>query len=313
LLKISFLHHNSGDNDVSLPDFYTQTMAEQPSTQESLLQKPLARVLSLARAIWRRIENIVFGIVLFFIVLYLVMQMPSVQNWLVGKVAAHLSDELHTTVQVRGVNISFFDHLVLEGLYVQDLKGDTLLYAGELTAGLNSNIFTFFANKLEFSEINLSEARFNIRRKEGEYDNNLQFLLDYLSSEPKSPPKKPVPFKVRIQNLRLTNVEFLQDDEVRGQRMHFRVPSAIIRVNNLDIPSKIVDIRSAEFKGFSLAIEERPSHPLPVRAVPVAQMIASSVDSINNALPKKPMRFSIERFSLNEGRFRLDKYGELTN
>ncbi|MCE7923959.1 MAG: hypothetical protein DYG98_12950 [Haliscomenobacteraceae bacterium CHB4] len=308
------MYHNSGRFDVSLPDFLPeQIMAQQPSTQDPSTKKPLQRVWALTQAIWRRVENIVFGVVLFFLILYLVLQMPVVQNWLIGKITAYLSDELHTTVEVRNVNISFFDNLVLEGFYVQDLKGDTLLYAGELTAGLNSNIFTLMNNKLEFNEISLSKARFNIRRKEGDYDNNLQFILDYFATEPKRPPKKPVPFRIRIQNLRLNDVEFLQDDEVRGQRMHYYLPSAAIRVNNLDIPSKIVDIRSADIHGFSLAIEERPSRPLPERAVPVAQAISSSVDSINAALPKKPMQFFIGRFSLTEGRFRLDKYAEVTN
>lgn len=271
-------------------------------------KRPLQRILALSQMVWRRIENIVFGIVLTLIVLYLVLQMPAVQNWLVRKVVAYLSSELNTTVQVRNINISFFDNLVLEGFYVQDLKGDTLLYAGELAAGLNTNVFTLFSSKLEFNEISLTKARFNIRRKAGEYHNNLQFILDYFDSGPKTPPKKPTPFRVRIQNLHLSDVEFLQDDEVRGQRMHFKLPSATIRVNNLDLPSKIVDVRSADIKGLSFALEESPSKPLPERAVPVAQAIASAIDTIENAQPKRPLRFSIGRFSLTDGRFSLDKY-----
>lgn len=288
-------------------------MAEQPHTQDSSLQKPLLRIWSLAQAVWRRIENIVFGIVLLFLLLYLILQMPAVQNWLIRKITTYLSEELHTRVEIRNVNISFFDNLVLEGFYVEDLKGDTLLYAGELTAGLNSNIFTLLNNKLEFNEISLSKARFNIRRSEGEYDNNLQFILDYFDSGPTRPPKKPTPFRIRVQNLRLNDVEFLTDDKVRGQRMVFRVPSAAIKVNNLDIPSKIVDIRSADFHGFSFTMEDTPSRPLPERAVPVARAISSSVDSINKTLPVKPMQFFIGRFSLDDGRFRMDKYSEVTN
>lgn len=288
-------------------------MANKPQTHNESPQKPLLRAWALALAVWRRIENIVFGIVLFLLILYLVLQMPVVQNWLVRKITGYLSEELHTTVQIRNVNISFFDNLVLEGFYVQDLKGDTLLYAGELTAGLNSNIFTLLNNKLEFNEIRLNKARFNIRRKEGEYDNNLQFILDYFASEPSRPPKKPKPFRIRVQNLHLNDVEFLQDDQVRGQRMLFRVPSAAIKVNNLDIPSKIVDIRSADIHGFSLTIEETPGHPLPERAVPVARMISSSIDSIEKAEPRKPMQFFVWRFSLDGGQFRLDKYDDVTN
>ena len=193
---------------------------------------------------------------------------------------------------------------------MQDLKGDTLLYAGELTAGLNSNIFTLLNNKLEFNELSLTNARFNMRRAEGEYDNNLQFLIDYFSGKPKTAPKKPAPFSIRIQNLRLRDVEFLKDDAVRGQRMLFRLPSGIIRVNNLDLPSKIVDIRSADLVGLSCSITERPAHPLPERIRPVGKMISASIDTLNNLLPDEPLRFFVERFSLTEGRFQLDKFGD---
>lgn len=276
--------------------------------------KPLLfRVWALVRAVWRRVENIVFGVVLSFIVLYLVLQMPAVQNWLIRKITGYLSEELHTTVEIRRVNISFFDNLVLEGFYVEDLKGDTLLYAGELKAGLNSNIFSLLNNKLEFNEISLSMARFNIRRAVGEYDNNLQFLLDYFYKERTEPPGKPKPFSVRIQNLRLRDVEFLKDDEVSGQRMLFKTLSAAVRVNNLDLVSKVVDIRYADLNGFTLKIEERPRNPLPERVKPVAQSISASIDSLEDATAKKPLRFFIERFSLTEGRFALDNFGATPN
>ena len=289
-------------------------MSDIPPSPASEPKLPTAAsVLALLRAIWRRVENFVFALVVLFIILYFVLQLSVVQNWLINKVTGYLSDDLKTTVRVQHIGFEFFDNLVLEGFYVQDLKGDTLLYAERFTAGLNTNIFSIFQNKLEFNEIRLSKARFNIRRKEGEYDNNLQFLLDYFASAPNRPPKKPTPFRIRVQNLHLNDVEFLQDDQVRGQRMVYRIPAAAIKINNLDIPSKIVDIRSADIHGFSLTIEETPGHPLPERAVPVARMITSSIDSIEKAEPRKPMQFFVWRFSLDGGQFRLDQYRDVTN
>ncbi len=289
-------------------------MTEQPTPQDSPQPfNPARRAWSLFQAIWRRIENFVFGIILLFISFYLVLQMPAVQNWLIGKITTYLSGELQTRVEVRHVDISFFDNLILEGFYVQDLKGDTLLYAGELTAGLNSNIFSLLNNKLEFNELNLSNTRINLRRAEGEYDYNVQFLIDYFSTSPQKPPKKPKPFSVRVQNLRLRDVTFLKDDEMKGQRMVFHVPSATIRVNNLDLPSKIIDVRSADINGFSFSIVDRPGHPLPARIRPVAKTISSAIDSMKIALPQEPMRFIVDHFSLTDGRFQLDKFGDSPN
>lgn len=264
-------------------------------------------MMSYTRRFWRRVENFVFSVALFLVVLYFILQLPVVQNWIIGKITGYLSDELQTKVEIRHVDISLFDNLVLEGFYVEDLNGDTLLYAGQLTAGLNSNIFTLFRNKLEFNEISLDKARFNIRRPEGQADNNLQFILDYFSGSQPKKKKNQAPFQIRIQNLRLTDVEFLQDDRVRGQLMFFRVPSGSARINNFDAPSKIADIQYVNLEGLQVRIEEYESKPLPgikkSNAQPVSLAVADSA-----ARKREPFRFKIGRFSLDNGRFSLDKF-----
>lgn len=275
-----------------------------PSDTSFRWRRPLLRLLSYSRRIWRRIENFVFGIALTLVCLYFVLQLPVVQNWIIGKITGYLSEELQTRVEIRHVDISLFDNLVLEGFYVEDLNGDTLLYAGKLTAGLNSNIFTLFRNKLEFNEISLDKARFNIRRAEGEAHNNLWFILDYFDTGPSTRKKQPAPFRIRIQNLRLTDVEFLQDDRERGQKMFFRIPSGVARINNLDIPSKIADVQSVNLEGLYVKIEEYESKPLPG-----PKKVSNTTAAPDSTRKKRePFRFKIARFSLDNGRFSLDRY-----
>ncbi len=277
------------------------------STNSFRWRRRALRLLSYTRRGWRRIENFVFGVALTLVGLYFVLQLPIVQNWIIGKITGYLSGELHTTVEIRHVDISLFDNLVLDGFYVADLNNDTLMYAGKLTAGLNSNIFTLFRNKLEFNEITLEKARFNIRRPEGQADNNLQFILDYFSSPNTQKKREQSPFRIRIQNLRLTDVEFLQDDRVRGQKMFFRVPSGTARINNLDIPSKIADVQTVSLEGLTVAIEEYESKPLPEALRPVAKPVSlQTADSVQRK--KEPFRFKIASFMLNNGRFNLDKF-----
>ncbi|MBK8426363.1 MAG: hypothetical protein IPL27_10540 [Lewinellaceae bacterium] len=152
-------------------------MEEQPKQNIPPAAPSTNRGLILLRNLWRRIENIVFGVVLLLIVLYFVLQMPAIQNWLIHKTTSYLSDELKTTVQIQHIDIAFFDKLILEGFYVEDLKGDTLIYVGQLSAGLSSNFFSILSNKLEFNEISLKNARIQIRRAAGEYDTNLKFFI----------------------------------------------------------------------------------------------------------------------------------------
>lgn len=286
------------------------TEVPSPQNQPHLSGHFIARVTAVLRSIWRRIENIVFGVVLTLIILYFVLQSSLVQNWLIGKITGYLSEELHTRVEVRHVDISFFDNLVLEGFYVADLKGDTLLYARSLKAGLNSNIFTLLRNKLEFNEISLSQARFNIRRAEGEYDNNLQFVLDYFAGDPNKPRKEPAPFHIRIQNLRLSDVQFLMDDQVRGQRMAAGIRSANIRVNDLDLGKNLFDIQSVHLDGPSFSIAEYPAKPLSGRVGerPAARPVSTQIDTFAQPRPARPLRLKIGNLVLREGFFSLDRF-----
>ncbi|MCK6695000.1 MAG: hypothetical protein L6Q97_23235, partial [Thermoanaerobaculia bacterium] len=285
------------------------TKVPSPQNHPSAPDPLLARMWTVLRRIWRRIENVVFGVVLSLIVLYFILQSSVVQNWLIGKVSAYLSEELNTTVTVGHVDISFFDNLVLERFYVADLKGDTLLFARSLKAGLNSNIFTLLRNRLEFNEISLDDARFNIRRAEGEYDNNLQFILDYFTSTDKAK-KEPAPFHIRIQNLRLSDVQFVLDDRVRGQRMRAGIRSGHIRVNDLDLGEQVFDIQSVKLEGPSFSIAEYPAKPLSGRVGerPVARTVSTQIDTSKNKKPAKSLQIKIGTLSLLDGQFSLDRF-----
>jgi len=85
-------------------------MPDQPKLENSSADTPLGKGLALLRNLWRRLENIMFGLVLLLIILYFILQMPAVQNWLIGKVTNYLSDELKTKVELRHIDVAFFDN-----------------------------------------------------------------------------------------------------------------------------------------------------------------------------------------------------------
>lgn len=283
---------------------HVPTMSEQPKLSNSPDASPASKGLALLRNIWRRLENTVFGIVLLLIILYFILQMPTVQNWLIGKVTGYLSRELKTVVRVEHIDIAFFDNLVLEGFLIRDLKGDTLVYAGSLAAGLDANIFSIFSNELEFDEISLKNARIHILREAGEYDTNLKFLLDYFAT-PKTDdsPSKPFAVKIKAKNIFLENVQFLQDDKVKGRMMNYRVPTATIRVNRIDMVEKVIDLQSVNLRGLFFDIEDYPSQPLPPKPEIVIPTKNVKTDSLT-----VPLRFIIGQFSLTDGHFEMDRF-----
>lgn len=258
---------------------------------------------SRARRMWRKVENVGFALVFLLVVLYFILQSNAVQNWLIGKTTAYLSKELHTRVEINHINIEFFDNVVLEGLYIQDLQGDTLIYAEKFSAGLNSNIFSLIWNKLEFNEISLTNARICLQREAGDANNNAQFLIDYFSSPPSTQPEKPSkPFLLKIQNFSLRDVVFTSDDRENGQKMVFKVPFGNLKINKLDTGERIADIRSVDLRGFVFDFKD---YPAPSSNTPEPDKTESIVP---DTTAKKPFRFLVRQFSLEQAGFIMDKY-----
>ena len=75
----------------------------------------------------------------------ILVNLTPVQNFLARKASTMLSEKLKTKVSVAHVRIDFLDHILLQGLYIEDQAHDTLLYAG--TAQVRINDWFVFRDK----------------------------------------------------------------------------------------------------------------------------------------------------------------------
>jgi hypothetical protein len=265
----------------------------------------------LFKLVWRKVENTLFGVILVVVSLYFLLQMPAVQNWLVAKVTTYLSKEWETTVGIQRVDLEFFDNLVLEGLYVEDVKGDTLFYAGKVSAGLKSNFFAFLGKEVVFSDISISTARINIRKSEGDTRNTLSAFLSKLSgNNPKKQPSGSI--LLRIQNLLLRDLVILRDVESTNKRNPnvidreknvFTIPYGQIRINAIDPDNNLVDIGAVHLDGLTVDLEESER-----AATLVAPMPATLIANTINKAPSPPMVFTIGDLLVTNGHFEMDKY-----
>ena len=72
------------------------------------------------------------------IVLTLVIDLPSVQNFIVDRATAIISNKLGTTVSIDKIRLGVLGSLRVEGFYVEDFQQDTLLYVKKLKVYLSS-------------------------------------------------------------------------------------------------------------------------------------------------------------------------------
>jgi hypothetical protein len=167
-------------------------------------------------------------------------QLPAVQNFLVKKVTAVLSDNLKTKVSVKHVDFSLFNKMLIEGVLVEDRKKDTLLYAG--TAKVNITDWFFVKDKATLQYLGLSNTVVNLKRTDSVW--NYQFLVDYFSS-PKNPNAKPKKgIEIDFKGVELENIRFNQIDKWVGHDMTVALNTLSVDADVIDFNKKNISINS---------------------------------------------------------------------
>ncbi len=176
------------------------------------------------------------------ILAWLLVQTTFFQNFIVGRVTKKLSKNLNTTVQIKHVDFDLFNYMLLEGTLIKDQRKDTLLYAGRATVNLTD--WFFFSDSIELKYIGLKDAVVHMNRTDSVW--NYQFLIDYFTS-PTPEKKQQRDINLRLKQLDLDNISFVQKDGWRGENMTANLES-------LDLESEIFDLKNKRIKIKSLDI-----------------------------------------------------------
>lgn len=109
--------------------------------------------------------TVLVGLMLLFIIL----RVPVVQRWLGQKAAAYLAKETGADIRLAGLSFSYNGSVELEGLFVPDQNGDTLLYSGRLRAGIylvplyngNISLKPFYWDNVVANVVQKADSSFN--------------------------------------------------------------------------------------------------------------------------------------------------------
>lgn len=179
------------------------------------------------------------SLLLLFGIVYIVIQQPGVQTYLVHKVSAYLSNKLQTKVSVKSVSIQFFTSAVLEEILIEDKAHDTILYAGNVKAKLG--LFELFNQKFEIKDLTLENARVRLFRGRDDSDFNYQFIADAFSSNDTTASTSENPF-LKIGTIHLNKISFTYRDEPAVD-VTVHVPALTIELNKISLDEPLLDIK----------------------------------------------------------------------
>ncbi|MGN1238035.1 MAG: hypothetical protein ACI4UW_03815, partial [Muribaculaceae bacterium] len=164
-----------------------------------------------------------------YVILYIVLSVPQVQDKVKRLGEEELTKLLHTEVSVGRLSISPFNEVVLTDVAVPDQQGDTLLKVDKIGAGFS--IYNLIARRrLVFTYAEVIGLKGHIYRSDKQSPTNLQFIIDALS--PKDTTKPPTRFDLKIYNivLRRSSITY---DVMSEPHLSDRFDANHIEVSNL--------------------------------------------------------------------------------
>lgn len=217
------------------------------------------------RQILRVLGKITIGLLLLLVFILLFIRSQWGQSIIKDRLVNYLTDKTRSEITLDKLYISFSGNIVLEGLYVEDTHGDTLVYSRSLEADMP--IWPIIRGKgIGVDALAWEGLRANITRKDTLNGYNFQFLIDAFAPEDATPaPKDSVsePLNLILGNIDLIDMNVVFNDAVLGIDSRFIIGNLTVDMEKTDLENmdfRADDIRLANSR---IKFHQKPAPPSP--------------------------------------------------
>ncbi|GAB2784934.1 hypothetical protein GCM10027275_31560 [Rhabdobacter roseus] len=142
-------------------------------------------------------------------------QTPAGQEFLTKQGTLYLRRKLGTRLDIEAIRFSFPDWVAIEGVYLEDTQGDTLVSGERLY--VNLDMWGLVKGNVALNTIELEGMRAKINRTLPDTTFNFQFIIDAFASDTDTPADTTSePLEMRLNELTLKRVHLTYRDAVIG-------------------------------------------------------------------------------------------------
>ena len=194
-------------------------------------------------------------LLLIFIILVVLLSIPSVQTRLGKYATKKLNKEFGTNINIGKVGLQFNGDIEIKEIYIEDYKKDTLINIEEL----NTSILSFknlYNGKLTFGDIDIEALTFNIKTYKGEENTNLDVFAARFDDD--NPRKDKSDFllsssDVSIENSRFRLIDENKENPLKLDFYNLNINSIDFKIQGPQVSTKInslafIDSRGVEVK-----------------------------------------------------------------
>ncbi|GAA4796514.1 translocation/assembly module TamB domain-containing protein [Olivibacter ginsenosidimutans] len=196
----------------------------------------------------------IIGLVL---LLFILIRIPAVQNFVVQKVVSYLQKKIETPVKIQRVSLDLPKLLVLEGVYFEDQKQDTLVAGDQLKVDIS--LLKLLNNKVEVNEVDLKGITAKIDRTLPDSSFNFDYIIRAFVSEDK---KEPEPedttstMEFSIDKINLDRIRLVYKDEVIGTNVDFNLHHFDTRIKMFDLEQMRFEIPKITIEGINTSVKQ---------------------------------------------------------
>ncbi|MFC4141153.1 translocation/assembly module TamB domain-containing protein [Pedobacter mendelii] len=238
---------------------------------------------------------VIATIIILVVGLALSLNIPAVQNFVKGKAINYLKTKTKTEVSLESIKIALPKDVVLNKFYIEDKKGDTLLYAEKLA--IDISLFKLLKNTVEINNIELKNIRANVKRISPDTTFNFSFLVDAFASDQKKPQDKvdkdtTSTLKFSIDKVSFEDIGINYRDDVAGNDVKLYLGAFKTKIKDFDLANQHYVIKELSLTNTSLKyLQQKP-------LVQLAQHLTNSVDSSQKETGKLPL-IEVENFAFH--------------
>lgn len=153
-----------------------------------------------------------------YVLLYLIISLPSIQDSMRLKAQNELSKILNIPLTISRIEFSPFNRIELFNVTIPDQRGDTLLYANKIGVGISLDEL-IINNRICLNNIQLFGMDANIVRESPTGATNLQFIIDAFQPQEEIEPKA-IDLRINSAMIRRSRVSYHVLSEPQIGRAH---------------------------------------------------------------------------------------------
>lgn len=259
----------------------------------------------------------IVGILVFlFTIVALLIQIPSVQNKIVSYATSFVSNKTNTRVAIGNIGISFPKSIVIEDLFLEDTKKDTLLFAGRTR--INIALFNLLRNKISVSSFALENATLKLNNTLTDSLFNYNFLITAFSdTTSKVKADTASKWSISIDKISLEKIRLNYNDLYGGITAGIKLRNLEVQMNEFDLQNSKYDIDKMLVDGLDARVlmnKTKPSTSNASESSGTLPIISANKIQINNStatygdsVSKQSVLAVIDVFEINNGSIDLQK------